>query len=67
MRKIPFPVLDDDNKLLGVITAQDIVEVVDVEMGDDYAKLAGMTEEADWKKVSRRVSETSAWLVELLV
>ena len=42
-----IPVLDDRDKLLGVITAQDIVEVVDDELGDDYAKLAGMTEEAE--------------------
>ena len=42
-----IPVLNDKNELIGVITAQDIVEVVDDELGDDYAKLAGMTEEAE--------------------
>ena len=35
-----IPVLSDDERLIGVITAQDLVEVVDDEMGEDYAKLA---------------------------
>ena len=40
-----IPVLDNSNKLLGVITAQSIIEVVDDEMGEDYARLAGLTAE----------------------
>lgn len=40
-----IPVLTEQGKIIGVITAQDIVEVVDDEMGDDYAKLAGLTSE----------------------
>ena len=42
-----IPVLGDDNRLLGVITAQDMVEVVDEELGEDYARLAGLTAEED--------------------
>ena len=41
------PVLDDDDILIGVITSDDIVEVVDEELGEDYAKLAGLTEEEE--------------------
>ena len=41
------PILDDEEKLIGVITSDDIVEVVDEEMGEDYAKLAGLTEEEE--------------------
>ena len=36
-----IPVLDNDNQLLGVITSASIIDLVDDEMGDDYAKLAG--------------------------
>ena len=62
-----IPVLDDDNKLLGVITAQDIVEVVDDEMGDDYAKLAGMSEEADLEEsLPESIKKRFPWLVVLL-
>lgn len=42
-----IPALDENNRLLGVITAQDIVRVVDDEMGEDYAMLAGLTSEED--------------------
>lgn len=42
-----IPVLLEDRSIGGIITAQDIVEVVDDEMGDDYAKLAGLTAEED--------------------
>lgn len=41
------PVLDDEDNLIGVITSDDIVEVVDEELGEDYAKLAGLTEEEE--------------------
>ena len=48
-----IPVLDYDKKILGVITAQDIVEVVDEEMGEDYARLAGLTAEEDLNRSYR--------------
>ena len=32
-----IPVLSSDNKLLGVVTSQSIVQVVDEELGDDFA------------------------------
>ena len=34
-----LPVLNDSGKLLGIITSADVVELVDDEMGDDYAKI----------------------------
>lgn len=42
-----IPVLDAQNVILGVITADDVIEAVDDEMGDDYAKLAGLTADED--------------------
>ena len=41
------PVLTDSGKLIGILTAQDIVEAVDDELGEDHAKLAGLTAEED--------------------
>lgn len=41
------PVLDNSNRFLGVITSQSLIEVVDDEMGEDYARLAGLTAEED--------------------
>ena len=40
-----LPVLNDAGKLVGIITSSDVVELVDDEMGDDYAKLGGLTGE----------------------
>ena len=40
-----IPVLDNNNKFLGVITAQSVIEVIDEEMGEDYVKFAGLTAE----------------------
>ena len=50
-----IPVLSEEGKILGVITAYDIVEAVDEEMGEDYAKLAGLTAEdnvSEYEKTS---------------
>lgn len=38
-----IPVLNNNNKLLGVITSQSIVSLVDDEMGEDYAMFKGKT------------------------
>lgn len=62
-----IPVLNETNELIGVITAQDIVEVVDDEMGADYAMLAGMTEEAELEEsVFESIKKRLPWLVVLL-
>lgn len=62
-----LPVLDDDNHILGIITAQDIVEVVDEEMGEDYAKLAGLTAEEDLhEKTIESMKKRLPWLIVLL-
>ena len=63
-----FPVLGDDGRILGIITSQDILEVVDDELGDDYAKLAGLSEEEDVKEsVFESVKKRIPWLAILLV
>ena len=62
-----IPVLDSDNKLKGVLTAQDITELVDDEMGDDYAKLAGLTAEEDLQEpLTKSIRKRLPWLVILL-
>lgn len=48
-------------------TAQDIVEVVDDEMGDDYAKLAGLTAEEDLHEtLFQSMKKRMPWLIALL-
>ena len=62
-----IPVLSEDMHIVGIITAQDIVEVVDDEMGDDYAKLAGLTAEEDLKETNiESMKKRLPWLIILL-
>ena len=62
-----IPVLDADNRLLGVITSQDIVEVVDEELGEDYARLAGLTAEEDLREpLLHSMGKRIPWLIVLL-
>ncbi len=62
-----IPVLDHQMKLLGVITSQDLVEVVDEELGDDYAKLGGLTEEEDLDEpLHQSLRKRIPWLVVLM-
>ena len=63
-----IPVLSSENgRLLGVITAIDVAEIVDEELGDDYAKLAALSSEEEkdetlFKSMKKRVP----WLIALL-
>ena len=62
-----IPVLQEDGTIAGIITSQDIVEAVDDEMGEDYAKLAGLTAEEDLnEKLAESVKKRLPWLVILL-
>lgn len=63
-----IPVLSSTNQtLLGVITSKDIIDIVDAEFEDDYAKLAALSEgeqvrEPIWKSIKKRIP----WLIALL-
>lgn len=63
-----IPVISSvDKTLLGVITANDVIEIVDEERGDDYAKLAAMSSEVEpdeslFSSIKKRVP----WLIALL-
>lgn len=63
-----IPVLDDSNRLLGVITAQNIIEAADEAMGEDYARLAGLTAEEDLNEpLLQSMKKRLPWLITLLV
>lgn len=62
-----IPVLDNANRILGVITSQSIVEVIGDELTEDYVKFAGLTSEVDlnesiWTSLGKRLP----WLFVLL-
>lgn len=62
-----IPVLSEDNELLGVITAQDMATLLGDEMGEDYARLGGLSDEEDLKEpVKLSVRKRFPWLIILL-
>ncbi len=62
-----LPVLNSQKKIIGILTAQDVIEAVDEEMGEDYAKLAGLTAEEDLKETTAEsMKKRLPWLVILL-
>ena len=59
--------LNKDRKIIGIITAQDVVEAVDDELGEDYAKLAGLSAEEDLNETTREsMKKRLPWLIILL-
>ena len=62
-----IPVLSEDGKIEGVITSQDITEMIDAERGDDYAKLAALSsEEEKGESLFKSMKKRIPWLVALL-
>ena len=62
-----IPVLNKDKEIIGAITSSDIIEAVDEEMSDDYAKLAGLTEENDLTEgLFASMKKRLPWLILLL-
>ena len=62
-----LPVLTQEGKIAGIITSSDVVEMVDDAMGDDYAKLGGLTAEEDLNETTvESMKKRLPWLVALL-
>lgn len=62
-----IPVLDGENRLRGVLTSQELARLVDDVLGDDYAKLAGLSAEEDLlEPLGRSIGKRLPWLVVLL-
>lgn len=62
-----IPVLDSRNRLCGVLTSQIIAQLADDEMGEDYAKLAGLSAEEDLHEpIQKSIGKRLPWLIILL-
>lgn len=63
-----IPVLDNQNKLLGVITSQSVIEVVDEALGEDYARLAGLIAEEELEEpLKDSMKKRLPWLAVLMI
>lgn len=62
-----IPVLNADKQIIGILTYDDITEAVGSELGEDYAKLAGLTEQSDLhESITDSMKKRLPWLVLLL-
>lgn len=63
-----IPVLSStDQTLLGVITSKDVIDIVDAEFEDDYAKLAALSEQEESREpLLKSMKKRIPWLIALL-
>jgi magnesium transporter len=57
------PVVDENNRLVGVVTVDDVVEVIQEEADEDMRKLAGVGDESLADSVLETVRSRVPWLV----
>ncbi len=63
-----IPVLDNSNRLIGVITSASVTELVGEALGEDYVKLAGLTAEEDLNEpLKDSMRKRLPWLITLLI
>lgn len=62
-----IPVIDGSKRLIGVITAEDLMEASDEELSEDYAKLGGLSQQEDLEESTFvSVKKRLPWLIILL-
>ena len=56
------PVIDEDNRVIGVITVDDIIDVIDEEAEEDILKLAGVEEGDFYRAILSTTGSRFRWL-----
>jgi len=67
---LAMPVVDNENRLVGIITVDDILEIIDEEVTEDFQKMAGVaasTEEYLDTSVFQHVRNRFPWLLFLMI
>lgn len=63
---LAVPVTDYDGHLLGIVTVDDIIDVIDEEAASDYSGLAGVDVEESSENPFKAASKRLPWLITLL-
>ncbi|KRL38831.1 magnesium transporter [Liquorilactobacillus uvarum] len=63
---LAIPVTDYDDKMIGIITVDDIIDVIDEESAEDYSGLAGVDIEESPDNPIKAAAKRLPWLVTLL-
>lgn len=69
-RESSIPIIDEDDLLLGVVTHDDIMDIVALEEEEDYTKFAGLSEydhDLNARSLTQSVRSRLPWLMILLV
>ncbi len=62
-----IPLLSSDNRVIGVITSSELADLVGEEIEEDYARLAGLTEQEDLEEpLLSSVKKRMPWLIALM-
>lgn len=64
---IAVPIVTDDDKLVGIVTVDDIIDVIAVEAVNDYSGLAGVDVEGVTDNVMVMTLQRLPWLLTLIV
>ena len=65
---LAVPVVDHSNKMVGIVTVDDVIEVIDDEAQQDYSGLAGVSmDEANNDGPFKAASKRLPWLITLLL
>ena len=68
---IVMPVVDRENRILGIITVDDVMDVVDQEVTEDFHKMAGITSPTDDSYLKTNVftmaKQRIGWLAVLMI
>jgi magnesium transporter len=60
---VSAPVVDDSGRLIGIITYDDVIYVIDEEAEEDLLKLAGVKEDDLYRNIISTASSRSRWLL----
>lgn len=63
---LAVPVTDYEDRLLGIVTVDDIIDVIDEEAASDYSGLAGVDVEDSSENPFKAASKRLPWLITLL-
>lgn len=63
---LAVPVTDYDDHLMGIVTVDDIIDVIDEEAASDYSGLAGVDVEESSENPFKAASKRLPWLITLL-
>lgn len=64
---VALPVTDYDNKLIGIINVDDIIDVIDEESAEDYSGLAAVDTESTPDNPLKAATKRLPWLITLLL